>query len=161
MVERRLLKGRPESLLGTSEVFWFFPLSWLAMRRWRGTSANGDGWMYCMSVMEGVYVLGNIKKQKEGNKLQTPIKLLNYKIINVKALAVRYWLKWGVNITRQSSPTNEIWCLGFKSTWYCRDKGVSNRLNSSLNILKQSEILYVLGLKQVKFQFGTAPRSTY
>jgi hypothetical protein len=46
-----------------------------------------------MSVMEGVYVLGNIKKQKEGNKLQTPIKLLNYKIINVKALAVRYWLK--------------------------------------------------------------------
>ncbi len=54
------------------EVFPIFPLSWPAMRRWRGTSANCDGWM--MNVMEWMYVLQKYQnKQKEWHHATIPL----------------------------------------------------------------------------------------
>ncbi len=45
-------KASPSSILGSAPHGGSFPLSFKAMKRWRETSANGDGQMYCMNVIK-------------------------------------------------------------------------------------------------------------
>ncbi len=55
----------------------FFPLSGPAMRKWRGTSENGDGWMCFMNVIEWMYCKCTEKfkklKQKEWRHATKPL----------------------------------------------------------------------------------------
>ncbi len=46
----------------SGKAFWEFTYFWNNLE-WRGISASGDWWMYCMNLSGWMYVLENIKKK--------------------------------------------------------------------------------------------------
>jgi len=73
-------KPGPSLILGSAPQggFSHWADHWPAMRRWRGTSVNDDGWMmYYMNVMEWMNVIYNIKINKESGIMVQNLYLLH------------------------------------------------------------------------------------